>query len=222
MRIPVASEQDAFRWVFAIAIVIGLGVALGGLAEPAYGALLVAGAVIGVIAWELGSRDPAATSPLDGVAAAPAAAGRHGVLVIANETVGGRELREELLARLERAPEVRVICPILPSRAHFIASDIDRELAEARGRLDATLAWAREHHMRVTGRVSADTPLQAVADELRGFHADEVLVSTHPPDRSKWLESGLVEQLRAELGVPVHHVVVDLSRQREPAVAGDA
>jgi hypothetical protein len=69
--------------------------------------------------------------------------------------------------------------------------------------------------------VSADTPLQAAADELRGFHADEVLVSTHPPDRSKWLESGLVERLRAELDVPVHHVVVDLARQQAPAVAGD-
>ena len=220
MRIPVASEQDAFRWVFAIAIVIGMGVALGALTEPVYGALLVAGAVLGVVAWEIGSRDPAAPSPLHDAAAAPGAAGRHGVLVIANETVTGHELREELLARLERAPEVRVLCPILPSRAHYIASDIDRELAEARSRLDATLAWAAEHHMRASGRVSADTPLQAAADELRGFRADEVLVSTHPPDRSKWLESGLVERLRAELDVPVHHVVVDLSRQRERAVAG--
>jgi hypothetical protein len=111
MRIPVASEQDAFRWVFAIAIVIGLGVALGALVEPVYGALPVAGAVIGVIVWELGSRDPEAQSPLHGVAAGSETAGRHGVLVIANETVGGRELREELLARLERAPEVRVVCP---------------------------------------------------------------------------------------------------------------
>ena len=35
------------------------------------------------------------------------------------------------MRRAPSTPEIRVVCPILPSRAHFIASDIDRELAEA-------------------------------------------------------------------------------------------
>ena len=105
-----------------------------------------------------------------------------------------------------------MVCPILPSRAHHIASDIDQELADARARLDQTLAWAGEHGIQATGGVSADTPLMAAADELRRFPADEVIVSTHPQARSRWLESGLVERLRDELDIPVHHVVVDLER----------
>jgi hypothetical protein len=37
-----------------------------------------------------------------------------------------------------------------------------------------------------------------------------VIISTHPPGRSNWLETGIVERLRDELDVPVTHVVVDL------------
>jgi hypothetical protein len=213
MRIPVQSETDAFRWAVALICLLVVAVAVGAAAGPIYGVVLVAGAALGVIAWEFGTRDPEAGSPLRDVSGVPAADGaRHRVLVVANETVGGGELRAELVHRLERAPEIRVVCPILPSRAHLLTSDIDHELAEARRRLDQTLAWAAEHHLHAHGRVSADTPLEAVADELRTFPANEVIVSTHPPERSRWLETGLVEQLRAELEIPVSHVVVDLSR----------
>jgi hypothetical protein len=52
----------------------------------------------------------------------------------------------------------------------------------------------------------------AIEDGLRRFGADEVIVSTHPPGKSNWLESGLVERLREELDLPVTHVVVDRSR----------
>jgi hypothetical protein len=77
----------------------------------------------------------------------------------------------------------------------------------------------REHAIQATGRVSEDTPLTAAADQLRRFPADEVIVSTHPPERSRWLGSGLVERLRDELDIPVHHVAVDLERVREAAHA---
>jgi hypothetical protein len=70
--------------------------------------------------------------------------------------VAGRELREEIMRRAAPTPEVRVVCPILPSRAHLITSDIDHELAEARTRLDATLAWAGEHGIDAAGGVSAE------------------------------------------------------------------
>lgn len=220
MRIPVTSEKDAFRWVIGIACVLFAGVLLGALAGPLYGVVLVGGAVLGVLGWELGTRDPQAVSPLRDVAHAGGRErepGRHRVLVVANETVAGGELRAELARRLVHSPEVRVVCPILPSRAHHMTSDIDRELAEARERLDETLAWAAAHDVPVTGHVSPSTPLDAVADELRIFAADEVIVSTHPPERSKWLESGLVERLQSELDIPVHHVVVDLA-DRAPRV----
>ena len=220
MRIPVKSERDAFLLAYGIAAAVGVAVALGVLAGPLYGVVLLVGIVIGALVWELRTSDPDRRQPVREAAQAAAPAGdaaRHRVLVIANETVGGRELREEIMRRTPRTPEIRVVCPILPSRAHYIASDIDGELADARARLDQTLAWASEHGIQATGCVSADTPLMAAADELRRFAADEVIVSTHPQSRSRWLESGLVGRLRDELDIPVHHVVVDLERAAEPA-----
>jgi GABA permease len=38
------------------------------------------------------------------------------------------------------------------------------------------------------------------------------VISTHPPERSNWLEAGVVERARAELDIPVTHVIVDLTR----------
>jgi hypothetical protein len=215
MRIPIKSERDAFRLAYGSAAAIGVAIVVGAVAGPLYGVVLIGGAVLGAVAWEVTSKDPERSRPLREAAdSAPQRPDgtRYRVLVIANETVVGRELREEIVQRAPRTPEVRVVCPILPSRAHYLASDIDRELAEAQVRLDRTLAWAGEHDIDAMGRVSTDPPLTAAADELRLFPADELIVSTHPPVRSRWLESGLVERLREELDIPVHHIVVDLER----------
>ena len=216
MRIPVQSEREAFHLTWAILGVVAAAVAVGALVGPAYGVALFAVAMAGGILWDLKAREADRTRPLADAArsAPPPDRAAYRVLVVANETVAGEELRAELMERAPRTPDVRVICPILPSRAHFITSDIDGELAEAHGRLDRTLAWAAEQGIAATGRVSEDTPLTATADELRTFAADEVIVSTHPPERSRWLETGLVERHEDELEIPVHHVVVDLDRVR--------
>jgi hypothetical protein len=75
------------------------------------------------------------------------------------------------------------------------------------------LTWLKSHDLAATGRVGDLTPRQAIEDELRTFHADELLISTHPAKRSHWLEDGLLQQARDELDIPVAHVVVDLERQ---------
>ncbi|HEX6388872.1 MAG TPA: hypothetical protein VFZ89_05490 [Solirubrobacteraceae bacterium] len=214
MRVPVKSEGDAFHWAIGGAAVCAVAVGVGVVAGTWVGVAVVAVAVVGALIWELGD-EPDRMHPLrDAIRAAPRSETQRGrrVLVIANETVGGDELRAALEERALLDPEVRVVCPILPSRAHYLTSDIDRELAEAHERLELTLTWAREQGIDATGRVSQEPPLGAAADALRDFPADEVIVSTHPPSRSRWLESGLVEHLRAELEIPVQHVVVDLER----------
>ena len=50
-------------------------------------------------------------------------------------------------------------------------------------------------------------------DALRTFGADEIVISTHPPGRSHWLEQGVVEGARERFDVPVTHVVVDLEKE---------
>jgi hypothetical protein len=63
-------------------------------------------------------------------------------------------------------------------------------------------------------------PNSSLEDALRDFPADEVVISTHPPDRSHWLERGVVTRARNEVPLPITHVVVDLEAEaQEPASA---
>ena len=226
MRLPVKSETDAFRMVYGVTALILLSIGFGALFSPVAGIALFVGVVLGAMAFELAIEDPDRRRPLREAASASPSPSvephRTRILVIANETLVGRELRDELLARGEPRPELRVVAPVLPSRSHYVTSDIDRELADAQGRLDATLQWAHEHGFDAAGRVGDDTPpLTAIEDELRRFPADELVISTHPPGRSNWLETGLVERAREELDIPVAHVVVDLERAQVEIRAAD-
>ena len=133
------------------------------------------------------------------------------ILVIANETVGGDELRTLLERKAEGvAEEMLLVCPALNSRVRTWTSDEDPARAEAQSRLDASLARLGEAGVSVRGEIGDGDPLQALEDALREFPADEIVVSTHPPGRSHWLEQGVVENARMRFDVPVTHVVVDL------------
>lgn len=109
--------------------------------------------------------------------------------------------------------KLRVVAPIVVSRTHYLASDVDKELDEAHQRLGAALEWAQAQGIQATGKVGdPNTALGAIEDELRRFGADEVLISTYPPGVSNWLETGIVRRLREELDIPVTHVIVDPAR----------
>ena len=136
------------------------------------------------------------------------------ILVVANETVGGGELRSLLGRKAEGTNEdVLLVCPALNSRVRTWTSDEDGARAAAQSRLDASLARLAETGVNVRGEIGDGDPLQALEDALREFPADEIIVSTHPPGRSHWLEQGVVEQARLRYDVPVTHVVVDLAAE---------
>ena len=143
------------------------------------------------------------------------------VLVVANETVGGGELLELLGRKAEGvSEEMLLVCPALNSRVRTWTSDEDGARASAQERLDASLARLGEAGVSARGEIGDGDPLQALEDALRLFPADEIVVSTHPPGRSNWLEQGVVEQARVRFDVPVTHVVVDLEQAgslRDPA-----
>ena len=62
----------------------------------------------------------------------------------------------------------------------------------------------------VEGEVGDGDPIQAIEDAVRTFQPDELIISTHPPGRSHWLERGVVEKARSRFDMPLIHVVVDL------------
>jgi hypothetical protein len=221
VRNPVRSETDAFHIAVGSAVVLGAAVAIGALVTPLAGVALCVGAVAGAFIWEIATTDPDRRRPLREAAAAGRRTARRGrpcVLVVANRTLRSDTLRAEIAGRARGGADVHVVVPILASRIHYIASDIDVELREARDRLNDTLAWARGEGLELTGRVGDPSiALGAIEDELRLSAADEVIISTLPPSQSNWLETGIVERLREDLDIPVTHKIADLEAARTSA-----
>jgi GABA permease len=135
--------------------------------------------------------------------------------VVANQTVGGRALLEEIRNRTRgRESEILVVTPALTgSRAEHWASDVDRAIEEARQRMELSVLAIKELGLRARGEVGDCEPNVAIEDSLRVFPADEIIISTHPPERSKWLEHGVVDRAREEIDLPITHVVVDLEAE---------
>ncbi len=211
MHNPLRSEADAFRMVVIIGIAAAAVIALSLAAGPRYGAVLGA-LLIGVgigFAWR-GSRG---TLPRKAeIASGDASAYR--ILVVANETVGGRALLSEIQNRCKgRASEILVVTPALTSAVKAWLSDTDQATEAARKRLESSVRAIEGVGLRARGDVGDSDPVVAIEDALRSFPADELLISTHPPDRSRWLERGVVERAREEVDLPVTHIVVDLEAE---------
>ena len=213
MRLPVQSESDAFRVTYGVAFLVGVSVAVGLALSPVWGAALFAVLTLGVLLADLLAKDPRRPLPLRAAAHAPhpeASADAWRILVVANESLEGEDVRAAILGHAKLRPELMVVAPVLVSRTHFVTTDVDREMDQARERLDLTLDWARSHGVRARGHIGDPMhPMLAVEDDLRRFGPDEVIVATHTAESTNWQEADLMARLRAELDVPVTHVVVD-------------
>ena len=157
--------------------------------------------VLGAVAY-LRAPNPEHRTPFADAANVPhphgGTPGKRHVLVVVNQALSGDELRQRLTDMGERL-ELDVLAPVLTSHLHYAVSDIDSELAEARKRLDRSLAWARHSGFVARGEVGDANPTTAIEDELRDFGADAVVVVTHPRELQTWQEQGELERLRREL-----------------------
>lgn len=133
----------------------------------------------------------------------------HRILIVANETCPCPALLEEVRERATRHDphRVHIVAPALNSRLRHYLSDVDDAVAAASDRLADALQFLEGAGVDAGGSVGDADPLVAVADCLHVFPADEVLVSTHPPGRSHWLERRLPERIEHDFGLPVIHLV---------------
>jgi hypothetical protein len=140
--------------------------------------------------------------------------GTKTILVVANETVGGRALIDAVKARAAQGTiHVAVICPQNePKHGYVVYDELVRKAAE--NRLEITLSELRAEGIDAAGEVMDPDPYQATMDGIAQFHADEVIISTHPETRSGWLRRDLVDRIRQDSGLPITHVVVDLDADR--------
>jgi hypothetical protein len=80
---------------------------------------------------------------------------------------------------------------------------------DAERRLRAALSALRAEGIDAHGQIAHPDPYTAAMETIHDERVDEVVVSTFPGERSGWLRRDLVGRLRADAGVPIHHVVAD-------------
>jgi hypothetical protein len=202
VRNPLRDEASAFQAVWLT--LAGAAVVVAASYLSAWLGLIVFFALIGTATWAIrgGLRVRARAHVVTETDS------RRRILVVANETVGADELAELLQRRAAGTREdVLVVCPALNSRLRTWTSDEDGARGAAQQRLDASIASLSAAGVSVSGVVGDGDPLQALEDALRTFPADEIVISTHPPGRSHWLERGVVAEAERRYDVPVTHVV---------------
>ena len=131
---------------------------------------------------------------------------RH-YLLIANLTLGGDALWEQVVSRLS-AGDCRFHV-MVPATHDPLANTWSEEeaTAAARQRLERTLTRLQELGAEATGEVGDFRAIDAALDALRAHSYDEVIVSTLPPTVSRWLRVDFVSRLRRAVDVPVTHVI---------------
>jgi hypothetical protein len=137
------------------------------------------------------------------------------VLVVANETVTGRALIEAVERRRNGELQATVICPVKqPQRGYVVYEDTRR--AAAGRRLDRTLTMLRDAEIPAHGLVVETDPVTAVRDAIAQLEppVDQIVLATHPQEKSGWLRKNVVDRIRDCAGdIPVEHVVVDISAE---------
>jgi hypothetical protein len=137
------------------------------------------------------------------------------ILVIANETVVSPAL-VDLLERKAKDGDVQVtvVAPVNQPRQGYVVY-YDTRKAAARRRLDKTLDLLRARQIPANGVVVETDPVSALRDAIDQLEPDEIVVSTHPQQKSGWLRRNEVEQMRRVAGnLPFEHVVVDLDAEQ--------
>jgi hypothetical protein len=138
------------------------------------------------------------------------------VLVLANETIGGKALLDAIRARHAQGDaRFFVVVPrTRPKYGNVIYDDAVRSSAQVR--VDLALAFARQEGIDASGAVGDDDPFNAAMDAVSDHSIDEIIVSTHPTSSSGWIRRDLPERIRDASGLPVEHVTVDLANEGLP------
>ena len=131
------------------------------------------------------------------------------ILVISNRTCECPAVIDEVVRHAQTVAEasVMLVAPAVNSRLRHLVSDTDAALADARLRVENAVSELVARGVTVTGRVGDADPLQAIDDALVVFPADELILATHPPESSHWLERDLLARIAERYSLPLTHVV---------------
>jgi hypothetical protein len=134
-------------------------------------------------------------------------------LVVANQTVAGPELVQRLKAKAAESPR-RFIVAVPQDSGDGTAA------REARGRLKLLLSSLDESDIVAAGFIADPDPFTAIMNSLQVFYITEVLISTLPENKSRWLAKGLLDRVKRASGRPVEHVESSADSIPAPSGAG--
>lgn len=120
-------------------------------------------------------------------------------LVLANQTVASPVLVDHLKRLAEDGPRRFII--VAPQN-----SGDGRAVAGARQRLAALIESLREDGIVAAGMIGDPDPFTAAMNAVDYFFISEIVVSTLPEFRSRWIEGGLIDRIKRQTGKPVEHV----------------
>lgn len=137
------------------------------------------------------------------------------ILVVANETLGGKELLDEVQQRADSDTRF-ILCVPQNKPAAGLVIYADAVFDAAQVRLDLALEVVRSMDIRAIGEVGDPDPFSATLDAVREYSPREIIISTYPATRSGWLRRDLIERVRDATGLPVTHVVNDIDSEGLP------
>ena len=121
---------------------------------------------------------------------------RHGkrLLIVGNESLGGKALMAEVASQIRRNPHVRfhVVVPL----------SAGGDLPSARKRLETQLGLIEDLHASASGEIGRSDPLGAIEAALRREAATGIILSTLPPSRSRWHQSDLAASVSQRVDLP--------------------
>jgi hypothetical protein len=120
-------------------------------------------------------------------------------LVLANQTVASAGLVSHLKALAEDGPRRFIV--VIPQN-----SGDGRAVAAARQRLSGLIDSLRADGIVAAGMIGDPDPFTAAMNAVDYFFISDIVVSTLPEFRSKWLEGGLIDRIKRQSAKPVEHL----------------
>jgi hypothetical protein len=120
-------------------------------------------------------------------------------LVVANQTAASPELVSLLKQRADERPRRFII--VIPQD-----DGLGTAVRGARERLKRLLASLADSGVVAAGLIGDPDPYTATMNAVQFFHISEIIISTLPETRSKWVADKLVERVEKATGKPVQHI----------------
>ena len=132
------------------------------------------------------------------------------VLVVANETIGGKPLLDAVESLAAEQETRFILCvPQTRPRAGYVVYD-DAVFDASQVRVDLAVGFIRSEGVDAVGEVGDPDPYAATMDAVREYNPDAIIISTLPEARSGWLRRDLIDRIRDATGLPVQHIVADI------------